>query len=148
MRVNEHVDGIALAAGEAWMPLWLMDIAMLIRDRARELGRATELVTRIVEALRALEAKDPDSDARKIRALGPGVHLMNDLERVNKVRDGELLFLARRDREVDIEVSLVDVGPRLRDDLWGAVTAVLTSHHPRQPGEESGPRWRLRRRAF
>lgn len=29
----------ALAAGEAWMPLWLMDIAMLIRDRARELGR-------------------------------------------------------------------------------------------------------------
>jgi ATP-dependent DNA helicase DinG len=52
---------------------------------------------------------------------------MNDLERINKVRDGELLFLARRDREVDIEVSLVDVGPRLRDDLWGAVTAVLTS---------------------
>ena len=28
-----------LAVGEAWMPLWLMDIAMLIRDRARELGR-------------------------------------------------------------------------------------------------------------
>jgi amidase len=29
----------AMAAGEAWMPLWLMDIAMLIRDRARETGR-------------------------------------------------------------------------------------------------------------
>ncbi len=28
-----------LATGEAWMPLWLMDIAMLIRDRTRELGR-------------------------------------------------------------------------------------------------------------
>jgi amidase len=28
-----------LWAGEACMPLWLMDIAMLIRDRARELGR-------------------------------------------------------------------------------------------------------------
>ena len=27
-----------LAAGEGWMPLWLMDIAMLIRDRTRELG--------------------------------------------------------------------------------------------------------------
>jgi ATP-dependent DNA helicase DinG len=103
------------------------ELTGLGEDCARELGRATELVTRIVEALRALEAKDPDSDARKIRALGPGVHLMNDLERINKVRDGELLFLARRDREVDIEVSLVDVGPRLRDDLWGAVTAVLTS---------------------
>ena len=32
-------DVAALASGEAWMPLWLMDIAMLIRDRARELGR-------------------------------------------------------------------------------------------------------------
>jgi ATP-dependent DNA helicase DinG len=103
------------------------ELTGLDEDCRRELGRATELVTRIVEALRTLEAKDPDSDARKIRTLGPGVHLMNDLERVNRVRDGELLFLAKRDREVDIEVSLVDVGPRLREDLWGAVTAVLTS---------------------
>lgn len=31
-----------LAAGEAWIPLWLMDIAMLIRDRARESGREPE----------------------------------------------------------------------------------------------------------
>lgn len=31
-----------LAAGEAWIPLWLMDIAMLIRDRTRELGREPE----------------------------------------------------------------------------------------------------------
>jgi ATP-dependent DNA helicase DinG len=103
------------------------ELTGLDEDCGRELGRATELVTRIVEALRTLEAKDPDSDARKIRTLGPGVHLMNDLERVNRVRDGELLFLAKRDREVDIEVSLVDVGPRLREDLWRAVTAVLTS---------------------
>jgi ATP-dependent DNA helicase DinG len=84
-------------------------------------------VIRLVEALRALEARDADAEARKIRALGPGVHLMNDLDRVNKIRDGELLYLARRDREIDIEISLVDVGPRLRDDLWGSVTAVLTS---------------------
>jgi ATP-dependent DNA helicase DinG len=35
--------------------------------------------------------------------------------------------LARREREVDIEVSLVDVGPRLADELWSNVTAVLTS---------------------
>jgi ATP-dependent DNA helicase DinG len=52
---------------------------------------------------------------------------MNDLDRVSKLRDGELLYLSKRDREVDIEVSLVDVGPRLHDDLWGSVTAVLTS---------------------
>lgn len=103
------------------------ELTGLDEDCARELGRASELVTRLVESLRQLEGADPDSDARKIRALGPGIHLMNDLERISKVRDGELLYLARRDREVDIEVSLVDVGPRLRDDLWGNVTAVLTS---------------------
>ena len=38
-----------------------------------------------------------------------------------------MLFLSKRDREVDVEISLVDVGPRLADDLWGHVTAILTS---------------------
>jgi ATP-dependent DNA helicase DinG len=99
----------------------------LSEDCVRELGRCGELVVQIIEALRSLGTDGPDSEARRIRALGPAVHLGNDLERVNKVRDGELLYLAKRDREIDIEISLVDVGPRLRDDLWGAVTAVLTS---------------------
>ncbi|MHB1088720.1 MAG: ATP-dependent DNA helicase [Acidimicrobiales bacterium] len=99
----------------------------LDEDNRRELTRAGELVVRLVEALRALEATDPESTARKIRALGPAVHLMNDLDRVSSLRDGELLYLSKRDREVDIEVSLVDVGPRLHDELWGSVTAVLTS---------------------
>jgi ATP-dependent DNA helicase DinG len=92
-----------------------------------ELARANGLVTAIVEELRATETTSPDTEFRKVRALGPAIHLANDLERVNKVRDGELLFLARRDREIDIEISLVDVGPRLRDELWSNVTAVLTS---------------------
>jgi ATP-dependent DNA helicase DinG len=99
----------------------------LDEDARRELERASELVTRLVEALRAVETAGADTEARKIRALGPAIHLANDLERVGRIREGELLYLARRDREVDIEVSLVDVGPRLQDDLWGNVTAVLTS---------------------
>jgi ATP-dependent DNA helicase DinG len=53
--------------------------------------------------------------------------LANDLERVNNVKDTELLYLARRDREIDVEISLVDVGPRLRNDLWANVTGILTS---------------------
>lgn len=92
-----------------------------------ELARANELVTSLVEGLRGLETSSPDAEFRKVRALGPAIHLANDLERVNKVKDGELLFLSRRDREIDVEISLVDVGPRLRDELWGNVTAVLTS---------------------
>ncbi len=94
---------------------------------ARELGRANELVVAIIEGVRSLATTSPDAEARKTRTLGPAVHLGNDLARVSNVRDGELLFLAKRDREVDVEISLVDVGPRLRDDLWGSVTAVLTS---------------------
>ena len=92
-----------------------------------ELARANELVTVLVENLRALESTSPETEFRKVRALGPAIHLANDLDRVNKVKDGELLFLSRRDREIDIEISLVDVGPRLRDDLWANVTGVLTS---------------------
>ncbi len=92
-----------------------------------ELDRSGELVTAVVEGLRQVEPSSPDAEFRKTRALGPAVHLANDLERVSRVKDGELLFLSRRDREIAIEISLVDVAPRLRDDLWGQVTAVLSS---------------------
>jgi ATP-dependent DNA helicase DinG len=92
-----------------------------------ELSRASALVTTIVEDLRDYVTTSADGEFRKVRALGPAIHLANDLDRVSKVKDGELLFLSRRDREIDVEISLVDVGPRLRDDLWGNVTAVLTS---------------------
>ena len=103
------------------------DLTGLGADGAREMERARELVSHLVEALRALSTDGPESEARRVRALGPAIHLSNDLDRVHQVRDGELLFLAKRDREVDVEISLIDVGPRLRDDLWGSVTAVLTS---------------------
>ncbi len=103
------------------------ELTGLDEDCARELSRANDLVTAIVEGLRAITTSGADAEARKIRALGPAIHLMNDLARVNHVRAGELLFISKRDREVDVEISLVDVGPRLSDDLWGNVTAVLTS---------------------
>jgi ATP-dependent DNA helicase DinG len=92
-----------------------------------ELSRANELVASLVERLRDLSTTTPDTEFRKVRSLGPAIHLANDLERVNKVKEGELLFLSRREREVAIEISLVDLAPRLRDDLWAHVSAVLTS---------------------
>ncbi len=92
-----------------------------------ELATSNELVTALVEGVRSLATPSPADEFRKVRTLGPAVHLANDLDRVNRVKDSELLYLTRRDREVEIEISLVDVGPRLKDDLWGRVTAVLTS---------------------
>ena len=96
-------------------------------DAQREIETAATLTTRLLEALRAGTTSNADEEARKIRALGPGVHLSNDLARVAHPQKGEVLYLSRRDREIDLEVNLVDVGPRLREDLWGDVTAVLTS---------------------
>ena len=103
------------------------ELTGLDEDCSRELSRANELVVALVEGLRSLTTSGADAEARKIRALGPAIHLANDLARVNNVRTGELLFISKRDREVDVEISLVDVGPRLADDLWGNVTAILTS---------------------
>ncbi len=94
---------------------------------AAAFSQANAWVTRIVEALRGVETSGPDADARKVRALGPATALANDMERVARVGDGELLYLVRRDREVDIEISLVDVAPRLASELWSRVSAVLTS---------------------
>ncbi len=99
----------------------------LEEEAGRALGRATELVVTVVEALRSISTANSEEEARKIRALGPAVHLANDLERVNNVKDGELLYLVRRERDVELEISLVDVAPRLEEELWPSVTAVLTS---------------------
>ena len=126
-RCDQLLDGADRLAASLQIQFDDNHLTGLSEDCVRELGRAGELVTQIIEALRALPTEGSDAEARRVRALGPAVHLGNDLERVNKIRDGELLFLDRREREITIEISLIDVGPRLRDDLWGNVTAILTS---------------------
>ena len=102
-------------------------LAGLDEDVERELVRASDLVTRVIERLRALSVEGAAGEARRLRTLGPAVHLGNDLVRLRGVGEGELVYLTRRDREVEIELSLIDVGPRLAEDLWPGVTAVLTS---------------------
>ncbi len=103
------------------------ELSGLAPDAQREVDTAATLTTRLVEAIRSSETSGADDEARKIRTLGPGVHLANDLARVAHPHTGEILYLSRREKEIDLEVNLVDVGPRLRDELWGQVTAVLTS---------------------
>jgi ATP-dependent DNA helicase DinG len=103
------------------------DTTGLGADAQREIDTAAALTTRLIEALRTLATSGAEDEARKIRTLGPGVHLSNDLARVAHPQKGELLYLSRRDKEIDLEINLVDVGPRLHDELWGDVTAVLTS---------------------
>ena len=74
------------------------ELTGLDEDCSRELSRANELVVALVEGLRSLTTSGADAEARKIRALGPAIHLANDLARVNNVRTGELLFISKLDR--------------------------------------------------
>ncbi len=81
----------------------------------------------ITDTLKAATSSDESGEIRRQRALGPTVHLANDVARMREVALDELVYLTRRDKDVDLELSLVDVGPRLRKDLWPTVTGVLTS---------------------
>lgn len=65
------------------------DLKGLDESCAVELARCSELVTSIVEALRSLETPSSDAEFRKVRTLGPAIHLANDLDRVNRVKDGD-----------------------------------------------------------
>lgn len=103
------------------------ELTGLSEDTRRELLDAISRVSAIVEGLRRAESPSGDAEARKARALGPAIHLQNDLAHICETSPGELVFLTRQDRDVSIEVNLIDVSHRLREDLWGSVTAVLTS---------------------
>ncbi len=96
-------------------------------DATRELVTAAELVNKLLEGLRALSGDGAESEARKIRTLGPGIYLSAVLLRFTKPQRGELLYLVKREREIDLELSIIDVAPRLQEELWGEVTAILTS---------------------
>jgi ATP-dependent DNA helicase DinG len=90
------------------------------------LDEGRRLVTEITTGLRDGVAGTSGSEEKRLRALGPAVHLSNDLTRLSSIASGELLWLSP-DREVSIELSLIDVGPRLTNELWPNVTGVFTS---------------------
>ncbi len=99
----------------------------LDEDARTVLERVGELVTTIVEELRGLATTDLSHEFRRKRALGPAIHLAGDLQRLRQTDDDELVYLVAHEREVTVELALIDVGPRLNELLWGPVTAVLTS---------------------
>ncbi len=99
----------------------------LDEDPRSLLDRVGELVTTLVDALRGLSTTDVAHESRRKRALGPAVHLAGDLQRLRQTGEDELLYLVAGEREITVELALIDVGPRLDEQLWGTVTAVLTS---------------------
>ena len=126
-RCDQLLNGADRLAAELTAQYERNELTGLSEGCTVELASANELVSAVVEELRSVESISPDGEFRKLRALGPAIHLANDLERLHRVKDGELLFLSRREREVTVEISLIDVGPRLREELWDHLSAILTS---------------------
>ncbi len=91
------------------------------------LDRTADVLTILVGSLRALTSVDAAHEARRKRALGPAIHLAGDLQRLRAVGPDELLYVTKRDREVRLELALIDVGARLGSLLWSEVTGILTS---------------------
>ncbi len=99
-----------------------------LSERTREeLEVVHSVVGALHDALRTLPVESATEEARRARGLGPTQHAMNDLTRLLGATSGELVYLSRAEREVVLELNVLDLGPRLRDDLWGSVTPVLTS---------------------
>lgn len=93
-------------------------------DVDRLLEEAASVTATIVDQVRARGDLDP---VRRRRALGPAQQLQSDLARLQARGPDEVVYLTSRERDVEITLALVDVGPRLADVLWGDVTPILTS---------------------
>lgn len=73
---------------------------------------------------------DPDADARGARAIVAAGHLIEDLDVVARLDDGQVAWVeasGQGGRSPTLRVAPVDVGPVLAERLWPDVTAVLTS---------------------
>ena len=108
------------------------------RELAELLARASDLTSRVVDALRrggaqrsflgdGGDAADPDRSSRKTRALQAAAHLAEDLHRLVSRNDGEVAWVDGTRRNVRLRLSPIDVGPALAGMLWGSITSVLTS---------------------
>ena len=92
-----------------------------------QLAEGAAALSVVTEKIRTQLTDNAVDENRRLQVLGPAVHLTNDLLRLSKAGSDELLWLTKSEREVTIELSLIDVGPRLRDELWASTTGILTS---------------------
>jgi ATP-dependent DNA helicase DinG len=101
---------------------------------------AAERVNRLTSAVRA----GADGEARKARALQAAGHLAGDLAFARAVPDTDVVWVDGVAHAPSLRVAAIDVGQRLSDQLWGEVTAVLTSATiPPALGDRLGlpPQW-------
>jgi len=101
-------------------------------DLAQVLLLATGRVGRLIDSLREAEREVGDDEptsarSRRDRVLLAAGHLAADLARLADLTDDEVAWVDGGNRSPSLRVSPIDVGPLLKEHLWGTVTGVLTS---------------------
>ena len=90
-------------------------------------GRSIDQVRLVSELLRQHRAGDPSAEGRRSRTAAAAANLAADLHEVATRGEGEVAWVGGSRRWPVLHLSPIDVGPVLADQLWGNVTAVLTS---------------------
>ncbi len=93
----------------------------------QQLAAAREAATQLAGALRESPEAGERANARFRRAAGPLAQLLVDLRRLVAPGDGDVAYLTERERDVTVDLAVVDPGPLLASTLWPGVTGVLVS---------------------
>ncbi len=91
------------------------------------LAAAREAATLLAGALRESPQAGERANARFRRAAGPLAQLLVDMRRLVAPGDGDVAYLTERERDITVDLAVVDPGPLLADTLWPGVTGVLVS---------------------
>jgi len=96
-------------------------------DLGAELAAAVALVAERVARVTSAVRKGEGDENRKARTLQAAGHLAADLQLASSVPAGHVAWVEGRTGGPVLRVVPVDVGEVLASQLWGEVTAVLTS---------------------
>lgn len=81
----------------------------------------------ILDILRKIEAPDESTQQRRLRAQTLATRLIDDVDQATSITPTHVPFVSGFDRSPRLDIAPLDVGPVLRESVWGKVTAVLTS---------------------
>ncbi|MCP3853871.1 MAG: ATP-dependent DNA helicase [Actinomycetia bacterium] len=107
------------------------EVGRRIRRLDGELGIALQAlrdrVNRSLEALRGIDSKVSDVEARKERAQQAATGLVDDVDRLQQPSDHDVLWIEGPDHRPSLRSAPLEVADLLESRLWPQATVVLTS---------------------
>lgn len=81
----------------------------------------------ILDALRRIEAKDDNTQQRRLRAQTLTTRLSDDIDQALSISSSFVPFVSGTDQAPRLDIAPLDVGPVLKAAIWDSTTAILTS---------------------